>query len=217
MHSPPSRRDSLERCFQSRRCGTRIGRWRQLCALWNPQKCLEQSRFGGHQGEVWGLAFSPAQKLLATGGVDRTLRILDFTDPSRLTASGEPLTGHAGTIASIAYSADGRYIVTGSLDHTTRLWDAEIRTGVTTRLDERPVWWVAFSPDGSTIGSAGLDRCGPQKLPAIGFLLPSLEIVVTAKGSGQMRFWRRSAARKADMFSRRSTYRDKAEIKSEVP
>jgi WD domain, G-beta repeat len=73
----------------------------------------------GHTGPVYGVAFSPDGKLLATTSRDDAIRLWDVASRQPL---GEPLTGHTSAVYAVAFSPDGKLLATTSDDHTTRLW-----------------------------------------------------------------------------------------------
>ena len=55
----------------------------------------------------------------------------------------------------------GRHVGTASFDETWRLWDVETCTCVLEQEGHsRPVYTVAFHPDGSLASSGGLDAIG---------------------------------------------------------
>lgn len=111
--------------------------------------------FRGHKDRVWGVAFSPDGKYLATGSSDRTARLWDL-------ATGQTIrvfSGHPGPVEQVAFSPDGKFLLTaGEEDGTARLWD--VASGETVQVfsgHTGGVAYIAFSPDGKTIATAGGD------------------------------------------------------------
>ncbi len=103
---------------------------------------------------VFGLAFSPDGRLLASASWDGTAKIIDI-------ASGREnliLRGHDSGLQAVAFSPDGRRVASGSLDDSVRLWDlASGRNAGSHGTHKGDVNDVLFSRDGSQVLSAGID------------------------------------------------------------
>lgn len=133
--------------------------WKATVTLWNAKngRLVRQitPKYPSHV-----VAFSPAGKILATGGGGRFGPVLlwDFNTGVLLSK----LEGHTATLTDLAFSKDGKTLISGSADRTAILWD--IDTGKPKHKFTGHHWQVrsvAFSPDGKTVVT-GSD--GPTKL-----------------------------------------------------
>jgi hypothetical protein len=113
-------------------------------------------RLAGHNGGARSLAFSPDDKVLASGGFDNVIRLWDL-------GTGKPLrvlSGHAGGVSSLAFAPDGKALASASYDGSVRLWDPA--TGKHLRRlaagEQRSVYFLTFSPDGRLLASGGDDQ-----------------------------------------------------------
>ena len=87
--------------------------------MWDVYKAeLEPVHFLGHTAGVPSLQFHPDDRSLASGSLDKTVRIWDVGQPDN-----EPIQiAHDGWIWAVAFSPDGNRLVSGGADRNLRLW-----------------------------------------------------------------------------------------------
>ncbi len=120
--------------------------------------------YRGHSADVYKVAWSPDAKRIASCSKDKTVQIWDAAD------GGHVFTyrGHKDQVISVAWSPDGTRLASGggdrdetnkARDTTVQVWDAADGSYVFTyRGHTDSVEAVVWSPDGTRIASASLDK-----------------------------------------------------------
>ena len=82
----------------------------------------------GGSGTVWGVAFSPDDRMLAMALEEGTIKLWDL-DTKTVRAT---LAGHGAGVWTAAFSRDGALLATSSDDNSARIWDLKTNRTVKT-------------------------------------------------------------------------------------
>ncbi|KAK6297104.1 hypothetical protein J4Q44_G00332460 [Coregonus suidteri] len=113
--------------------------------------------FDAHDGEVNAVRFSPGSRLLATGGMDRRVKLWEVVS-GRCEPKGA-LTGSNAGITSIEFDSAGSYLLAASNDFASRIWtvdDYRLRHTLTGHSGK--VLAARFLLDNARIVSGSYDR-----------------------------------------------------------
>ncbi|RLB55683.1 MAG: hypothetical protein DRI34_10205 [Deltaproteobacteria bacterium] len=169
--------------------------------LWEADSGRLVKKFAAHQGAIWELVFTAADRL-ASASEDRSLCLWEVPSGRQLWRA----TGHSGRIYSLALSHDGRRLASASTDRTLRFWDT--RSGRALGVIRDPVdafYAVSWSPDDRYVAAGGVDavvslfdpRTGQRRISLVGHSDSLESIVFTADGKhmlsgaddGDIRVW----------------------------
>lgn len=109
----------------------------------------------GHKDRVNSVRFSPDDRLLASGGDDKKIRLWSVENRQLLHTFE---IGHQDAVTSLEFSQDGNLLASGSRDRSLRLW--EVPTGKIVRTfngQKRRISAVRFSPDGQLLAGGSWD------------------------------------------------------------
>jgi len=85
-------------------------------------------RLLGHQGATISVAWRADGKRLASGSIDKTIKIWE-TESGREVRT---LSGHTNYVYCVAWSPSGKKIASASYDKTIKVWDAETGANLAT-------------------------------------------------------------------------------------
>uniref|UniRef100_A0AAQ5ZZ07 Autophagy-related protein 16 domain-containing protein n=1 Tax=Amphiprion ocellaris TaxID=80972 RepID=A0AAQ5ZZ07_AMPOC len=111
-------------------------------------------RVEAHDGEVNAVRFSPGSRLLATGGMDRRVKLWEV-----VAGESGALTGSNAGITSIEFDSAGSYLLAASNDFASRIWtvdDYRLRHTLTGHSGK--VLSARFLLDNARIVSGSYDR-----------------------------------------------------------
>ncbi|MBW4612342.1 MAG: AAA-like domain-containing protein [Desmonostoc vinosum HA7617-LM4] len=86
----------------------------------SPRRGKLLKTFKGHTAAIWGVAFTPDGKIVASGSVDASVKLWKL-DGTEITTLRE----HTAAIRYIAISQDGTLLVSGGDDNTLILWNLQ--------------------------------------------------------------------------------------------
>lgn len=132
-------------------------------ALKQPENKYNQSltwqcirTLAGHSDTVSSVAISPDGKILASGSLDKTIKLWNLETGNLLAT----LVGHSSPVLSVAFSPIAQILASSSnlevRDGCIKLWDVEparLRQTLGSGLINLRVSSLAFSPDGQTLAS----------------------------------------------------------------
>jgi WD40 repeat protein len=122
---------------------------------WNLRTRLERRVLPGKEKYVFGLAYSPDGRLLASGEANGVIRLWDVASG---TCIRELPARSVGAIVCLAFCSDGRRLAAGCGDHAVRVWEVEsgrlLRTlsGHTAQVE-----CVAYHPEGDRLATCSFD------------------------------------------------------------
>ncbi len=109
--------------------------------------------FEDHTDDVHGVALTPDEELLVTGGDDTNVSVRNLK-----TGKVTVLEGHSAQVTSVVVSLDGKRAFSSSRDQTIRVWDLEKLVEVAVlKGHTEDVLHLAIDPTGTLLASASYD------------------------------------------------------------
>mmetsp|Transcript_22017 Transcript_22017/g.37570 ORF Transcript_22017/g.37570 Transcript_22017/m.37570 type:complete len:359 (-) Transcript_22017:91-1167(-) len=134
------------------------GSFDSTCLLWNASgNCENFNVLLGHKNAILDCKFTNNGEKVITASADYNLGVYDVRTGERL----KRFMGHEGIVNAVGVAKDGSpcLAVSASDDRTCRMWDTRVRSEVGCLEDQFQVTAVAYSNDGLTVFSGGIDNC----------------------------------------------------------
>ncbi|RPD82176.1 WD40 repeat-like protein [Lentinus tigrinus ALCF2SS1-7] len=108
----------------------------------------------GHKRGVWCVRFGKAERVLATGSGDKTVKLWSLDDFTCV----KTFEGHTNSVLRVDFINAGMQMVSSASDGLVKLWNVRDETCAATMDNhEDKVWALAISSDESTIVSGAAD------------------------------------------------------------
>ncbi|CAI7665568.1 unnamed protein product [Penicillium pancosmium] len=125
-----------------------------LLRVWDTTNICEESPVG-HDQRILTANFSPDGESIATGSMDRTVKLWSIADRT----CTQTLEGHSERVEHVAFSPDSKIIASGVFDGSVRIWDRESGSyihipGLNGEKPELGSPFVAISGDGRVLVTA---------------------------------------------------------------
>jgi WD40 repeat protein len=128
----------------------------ETALVWDIESGRRLLTLKGHTARVYGIAFDPQGKLLATSDTEGVVKIWDAASG----AEKRSIQAHGKGFSMVDFSPGGRRLASGGCDNLARVWDPA--TGELLhelRGHSFLVTSVAFSPDGKLLATGSADHC----------------------------------------------------------
>jgi len=106
--------------------------------------------FPAHKDTVYALRITHNDKVLATAGADKLIKLWDLSTQKEL----GKLEAHLGHVLALAFNHEGTMLASGSADRVLHIWDIKThKHEITLNKHPLPITGLAWTPDGKSLFS----------------------------------------------------------------
>lgn len=119
--------------------------------VWDTKADKMRYEIAAHEGACNSVAFNADGRFMATAGKDKKIKLWNPSDGKLIAA----LEGHEDAVNAVAFHPKGTpLLASGADDKSVRLWDTARRKPLQTVPHEKPVYSLAWRPDGAVLATA---------------------------------------------------------------
>ena len=98
--------------------------------------------------DIFCIAFSPDEKIIANAGIQKTIRLLDYENNKVISR----LQGHSADITCVAYSNDGKLLASGDANKEIIVWNTvQHKERIKLKGHRNTINALAFAPEGTPL------------------------------------------------------------------
>ncbi len=131
--------------------------WDKTLRLWDLKKAKTHKYFVSHEKDCLSCSFSADNRLIASGGMDKNIKIWNTVAECKFTVEED---NHTDWVSAVRFSPDTKdnILVTGSWDGTIKVWDSTTMTLQNTFVGHtNAVTSLAFAAKTCFLASGGKD------------------------------------------------------------
>ena len=123
--------------------------------IWDVEQRKLLRSIHGHSDCIYGVAFSPDGKSIATASYDKLVKLWDIATEKEVRTYKD----HIDAVYAVEFTPDGKRLVSGSADRTIKIWDVATGDRLYTLSEPQDgINTIAIDPTVNCVAAGGLDK-----------------------------------------------------------